>query len=87
MGLGDVWSRALVYFGIVEEEEYWDEEGFAAEDELAQTYNDRPNVRRLRELAETHGLPQLSMGTSQDFRVAVEEGATVVRVGSALLGR
>ena len=47
MGLADVWSRALVYFGIVEEDEYWDEEGFAAEDELAQTYNDRPNVRRL----------------------------------------
>ena len=47
MGLGDVWSRALVYFGIVEEEEYWDEEGVVAEDELAQTYGDRPNVRRL----------------------------------------
>ena len=47
MGLGDVWSRALVYFGIVEEDEYWDEEGFVAEDELAQTYNERPNVRRL----------------------------------------
>ncbi len=39
----------------------------------------------LRELAERHGLPRLSMGTSQDFSVAVEEGATIVRVGSALL--
>ncbi|TMJ96287.1 MAG: cell division protein SepF [Actinobacteria bacterium] len=47
MGVGDVWSRALVYFGIVEEEEYWDEEGFVAEDELERTYGDRPNVRRL----------------------------------------
>ena len=47
MGLGDVWSRALVYFGIVEEEEYWDEEGFAAEEDLERTYSDRPNVRRL----------------------------------------
>ena len=47
----------------------------------------RPYFRRLRNLAEEHGLPELSMGTSQDFRVAVEEGATLVRVGSVLLGR
>jgi cell division inhibitor SepF len=47
MALGDVWNRALVYFGIVEEDEYWDEEALAAEDELERTYNDRPNVRRL----------------------------------------
>jgi cell division inhibitor SepF len=47
MGIGDVWSRALVYFGIVEEEEYWDEEAYAAEEELERTYSDRPNVRRL----------------------------------------
>jgi hypothetical protein len=40
--------------------------------------------RRLRELAEEHGLAELSMGTSQDYRVAVEEGATYVRVGSTL---
>jgi pyridoxal phosphate enzyme (YggS family) len=44
----------------------------------------RPWFRRLRELAESHGLPELSMGTSQDWRVAVEEGATVIRVGSTL---
>jgi uncharacterized pyridoxal phosphate-containing UPF0001 family protein len=43
----------------------------------------RPYFARLRELAEEHGLPELSMGTSQDYRVAVEEGATYVRVGSA----
>ena len=47
MALGDVWNRALVYFGIVEEDEYWDEEALAAEDELERTYKDRPNVRRL----------------------------------------
>jgi len=40
--------------------------------------------RRLRELAETHGLKELSMGTTQDYRVAVEEGATAIRVGSVL---
>jgi uncharacterized pyridoxal phosphate-containing UPF0001 family protein len=39
---------------------------------------------RLRELAAVHGLGQLSMGTTQDYRVAVEEGATSVRVGSVL---
>jgi uncharacterized pyridoxal phosphate-containing UPF0001 family protein len=44
----------------------------------------RPWFRRLRELAASHGLDQLSMGTSQDWRVAVEEGATHVRIGSAL---
>jgi uncharacterized pyridoxal phosphate-containing UPF0001 family protein len=46
----------------------------------------RPYFRRLRELAREHGLPELSMGTSQDYRVAVEEGATLVRVGSVLFG-
>lgn len=44
----------------------------------------RPYFRRLRELAEMHGLRELSMGTSQDYRVAAEEGATLVRVGSIL---
>jgi pyridoxal phosphate enzyme (YggS family) len=44
----------------------------------------RPFFRRLRELAEQHGLPELSMGTSQDYRVAAEEGATYIRIGSTL---
>ena len=44
----------------------------------------RPYFRRLRELAAEHGLTELSMGTSQDFRIAAEEGATLVRVGSVL---
>ena len=47
----------------------------------------RPFFRRLRELAAEHGLHELSMGTSQDYRVAAEEGATLVRVGSVLYGR
>ncbi len=46
----------------------------------------RPFFRRLRELAAEHGLRELSMGTSQDYRVAVEEGATYIRVGSSLFG-
>ena len=44
----------------------------------------RPYFRRLRELAAEHRLSELSMGTSQDYRVAVEEGATLVRVGEIL---
>ena len=47
----------------------------------------RPYFRELRELAGEHGLEELSMGTSQDYRVAAEEGATLVRVGSVLFGR
>ena len=47
----------------------------------------RPYFRRLRELAERHGLHDLSMGTSQDYRVAAEEGATLVRVGAVLWQR
>jgi PLP dependent protein len=46
----------------------------------------RPHFAALRELAERHGLPQLSMGTSQDYAVAVQEGATIVRLGTTLYG-
>jgi PLP dependent protein len=44
----------------------------------------RPHFAALRELAVQHGLTQLSIGTSQDYGVAVEEGATIVRLGSVL---
>ncbi len=44
----------------------------------------RPYFVRLAELAAEHGLERLSMGTSQDWRVAIEEGATIVRLGTAL---
>ena len=47
----------------------------------------RPYFRRLRELAERYDLRELSMGTSQDYRVAADEGATMVRLGSILYGR
>ncbi|HEY2209205.1 MAG TPA: YggS family pyridoxal phosphate enzyme [Gaiellaceae bacterium] len=47
----------------------------------------RPYFRRLRELAERHGLRELSMGTSQDYRVAAAEGATYIRVGAVLWRR
>jgi len=44
----------------------------------------RPYFRRLRRLAEQYSLRELSMGTSQDYRVAADEGATMVRLGSVL---
>jgi hypothetical protein len=44
----------------------------------------RPYFARLRALADEHDLTELSMGTSQDYRVAAEEGATLVRLGSTL---
>ena len=48
MALGDLWSRTLVYFGIAEEDDDWDDEdGYAAEESLEQSYRERPNVRRL----------------------------------------
>jgi PLP dependent protein len=46
----------------------------------------RPYFARLREMAEKNGLRQLSMGMSHDLEVAIEEGATIVRVGTALFG-
>jgi PLP dependent protein len=47
----------------------------------------RPYFRRLRELAAERGLAELSMGTSQDYGIAVEEGATLIRIGSVLYQR
>ena len=46
----------------------------------------RPYFRKLQVLARQYGLPELSMGMSHDFEVAIEEGATMVRIGSALFG-
>ena len=46
----------------------------------------RPYFRRLAKIADSLGLEKLSMGTSQDYRVAAQEGATHVRVGAALFG-
>jgi len=46
MGFADLWNRTLVYFGIAEEDEYWDDDRYATE-KLERTHSDRPNVRRL----------------------------------------
>src|SRR5919204_318536 len=47
MGFADLWSRTLVYFGIAEEDEDWDENGYVTNEELERSYSERPNVRRL----------------------------------------
>lgn len=46
----------------------------------------RPFFRQLRELRDRHGLRELSMGMSHDFEIAVEEGATMIRIGTAIFG-
>jgi uncharacterized pyridoxal phosphate-containing UPF0001 family protein len=46
----------------------------------------RPHFARLAELAAEHDLKRLSMGTTQDYEVAVQEGATIVRLGTVLYG-
>jgi PLP dependent protein len=46
----------------------------------------RPHFARLAELGAEHGLERLSMGTSQDWRIALDEGATTIRLGSILFG-
>src|SRR5680860_697847 len=47
MALGDVWHRTLVYFGIAEEDERYDEETLAPQEELEQSYRERPSVKRV----------------------------------------
>ena len=60
MALGDLWNRTLVYFGIAEEDDDWeDEDGYAAEESLEQSYRERPNVRRLTPRRRGAGLRRL----------------------------
>lgn len=47
MALGDVWHKTLVYFGIAEEDDLYDEETLAPHEELEQSYRERPNVKRV----------------------------------------
>jgi cell division inhibitor SepF len=55
MALGDLWNRTLVYFGIAEEDDDWeDEDGYIAEESLEQSYRERPNVRRLTPRRRSH---------------------------------
>jgi len=73
-GLGDFIARCPVPVG-----------GLATMPPFVERAEDnRRHFARLAELADEHGLTRLSMGTTQDYAVAVEEGATIVRIGSAL---
>jgi pyridoxal phosphate enzyme (YggS family) len=54
--------------------------------QVADAEHVRPVFRDLRELARAHGLSGLSMGMSEDYKVAIDEGATVIRIGRALFG-
>jgi len=69
-------SKNLRLLGLMTMPPWWDDA------ELS-----RPYFRRLRELGAQHGLPHLSMGMSHDFEVAIEEGATLIRIGTALFGK
>ena len=59
MAFGDVWNRTLVYFGIAEEDDEWDEDGYVTEEELERTYSERPNVRRLTPRSRRAGVRRL----------------------------
>jgi cell division inhibitor SepF len=78
MGFADVWNRTLVYFGIAEEEDDdWDEDGYATNEVLERTYSERPNVRRLS--------PRRRSGEFDDWTDPGEGGAqrtTVMRPGA-----
>jgi cell division inhibitor SepF len=47
MGLAELWNRTLVYFGIAEEEDGWDDDAYVTEEDVERNYRERPNVRRL----------------------------------------
>jgi cell division inhibitor SepF len=47
MALGDIWHKTLVYFGIAEEDDEYEEETLAPQEELEQSYRERPNVKKI----------------------------------------
>nr|MDQ4030661.1 cell division protein SepF [Actinomycetota bacterium] len=71
MGFADVWNRTLVYFGIAEEDDEWDENGYVTEEELERGYRDRPNVRRLS--------PRRRSGEFDDWTDSGEQATQVAR--------
>ncbi|MEN3341401.1 MAG: cell division inhibitor SepF [Actinomycetota bacterium] len=71
MGFADVWNRTLVYFGIAEEDEEWDEDGYLTDEELQRVYAERPNVRRL--------APRRSRGNDFDDWTDPEPAAVAAR--------
>jgi cell division inhibitor SepF len=82
MGFSDVWNRTLVYFGIAEEEDEWDENGYVTNEELERGYRERPNVRRLaprRRRAEFDDWTESGEAAPADRAVAVRAAAPRLR--------
>ncbi|MDQ3992302.1 MAG: cell division protein SepF [Actinomycetota bacterium] len=79
MGLADVWNRTLVYFGIAEEDDDWDEDGYATHEELERTYAERPNVRRLQ--------PRRRRGEFEDWTEPEQQAARSPALRSSPLRR
>jgi cell division inhibitor SepF len=69
VGFADVWNRTLVYFGIAEEDDDWDEDGYVTNEELERSYRERPNVRRL--------APRRRGGEFDDWTESDESNAAV----------
>src|SRR5665811_127452 len=66
MALGDVWHKTLVYFGIAEEDERYDEETLAPHEELEQSYRERPNVKRVERESRATGRRRSASGADFD---------------------
>ena len=71
MAFSDVWNRTLVYFGIAEEDDDWDEDGYLTNEQLERGYRERPNVRRL--------APPRRRGGEFDDWTESDESTNVVR--------
>jgi len=83
MSLGELWARTLVYFGIAEEDEDYfdDDETFAAEESLEQSYRERPNVRRLTPRRRAQGLDDWT--DSQDYPAELRAPSRRARAAAA----
>jgi cell division inhibitor SepF len=70
MALGDLWHKTMVYFGIAEEDEYYEEETLAPHEELEQSYRERPNVKKI----ERESRGRRRSGSQADFDDIFSEG-------------
>src|SRR5215203_2939647 len=85
MGVGDLWTRTLVYFGIAEEDEEWaddDENGYRAEESLERSYRERPNVRRLTPRRRGQDFEDWTESDEEQATAAVPDGAAPNRGGA-----
>ena len=88
MGFGDLWNRTLVYFGIAEEDEEWDEDGYLTDEELQRSYAERPNVRRLTPRQQRAAARSSTTGpTPSRRRRARDDGAPARAAGAPAAAR